>query len=274
MTFMKPNFKSAFRMLIVFLLFVCITGGAVKGQDVIIKKNGDEIKAKVEQVLDTEIKYRRSDNLTGPVYSISKAEVFMIRYENGAKDVFDSKPAPIPSQPQTGQTSTVKITEKDIQPAKTGSIINYAMVVPIMALGIISASSEESESAIGFGAAATIVGGIGIPVGALITSKTRAKTGVSGSPGLRIAGWIGYGLTIADAVTMLALSESVDFTGGPTISVAILGSLSSIFLAIDGTQTANQARSLASAASLQPVVGYVSDLTGNKFRTIGLRLNF
>ena len=73
---------------------------------------------------------------------------------------------------------------------------------------------------------------------------------------------------------MLALSESVDFTGGPTISVAVLGSLSSVLFALDGGQTASQAKRLASVPSLQPVVGYYRDVTGNKFRTIGIRLNF
>jgi hypothetical protein len=271
---MKTICPLTLKICLVSVLFTLFTGMLAHGQDIIIQKNGEEIKAKVEQVLDTEIKYRKADNLSGPLYSIKKAEVFMIRYENGSKDVFNTQAAPIFTQPQSGQASKAKVKDSDIKPAKTGSIINYAIVVPIMALGIISATSDDSGSAIGFGAGATVVGGIGIPIGALITGKTRRNTGVDGNPGLRIAGWVGYGLTIADAITMLALSGSVDFTGGPTISVAVLGSLSSIFLAIDGSQTASQAKSLASAASLQPVVGYYRDVTGNKFRTFGIRLNF
>lgn len=60
----------------------------MQGQDIIVKKTGDEIKAKVEEVLDTEIKYRKFENLAGPLYSMPKAEIFMIKYENGSKDVF------------------------------------------------------------------------------------------------------------------------------------------------------------------------------------------
>ena len=58
-------------------------------QDLIINKNGDEIKAKVQEVGTIEIKYKKFENINGPIYTISKNEVFMIRYENGSKDVFN-----------------------------------------------------------------------------------------------------------------------------------------------------------------------------------------
>lgn len=60
----------------------------INAQDIIIQTNGDEIKAKVLEISDVIIKYHKYENLTGPVYSINKSEVFMIKYENGTKDVF------------------------------------------------------------------------------------------------------------------------------------------------------------------------------------------
>ena len=59
----------------------------VSAQDVIVKKNGEEIRAKVEEVGEQSIRYRKFTNLTGPVYSIARGEVFVIRYESGAKDI-------------------------------------------------------------------------------------------------------------------------------------------------------------------------------------------
>src|SRR5947207_480696 len=56
-------------------------------QDVIIKKNGDEIKSKILEVSGSEIKYKRSDNMDGPTYTIPKPEVFMVKYENGTKEI-------------------------------------------------------------------------------------------------------------------------------------------------------------------------------------------
>lgn len=56
--------------------------------DEIILKNGDELRVKVIEITEAVIKYRRCDNLTGPIYSISKADVFLIKYPNGTRDVF------------------------------------------------------------------------------------------------------------------------------------------------------------------------------------------
>lgn len=53
-------------------------------------KNGDEVKAKVTEVGTNEIKYKKFDNPDGPVYSATKSDVFMIKYENGTKDIISS----------------------------------------------------------------------------------------------------------------------------------------------------------------------------------------
>jgi hypothetical protein len=57
-------------------------------QDVITMKNGDEIKVKVLEVNPLDVKYKKNDYLTGPTYSTLKSDIFMIKYQNGAKDVF------------------------------------------------------------------------------------------------------------------------------------------------------------------------------------------
>lgn len=58
------------------------------GQDFITLKNGDEIKSKVLEVNPDLIKYKNWTNMDGPIYSIPKGDVFMIKYANGTKDVF------------------------------------------------------------------------------------------------------------------------------------------------------------------------------------------
>lgn len=71
------------------LLCALLFAGICFSQDVIIMKDGDEIEAKVTEILNDNIKYKRASNPTGPTYTIEKAKVFMIRYESGDKDVFD-----------------------------------------------------------------------------------------------------------------------------------------------------------------------------------------
>jgi hypothetical protein len=80
---MKKNFFTIVSFLISFCCF---------SQDIIMKNTGDEIKAKIIEVNQTEVKYKKFDYQTGPIFTVSKSDVFMIRYENGTKDVFtDSK---------------------------------------------------------------------------------------------------------------------------------------------------------------------------------------
>jgi hypothetical protein len=74
-------------MMFLVLAFMVAAAGAV-AQDIIVKTDGSEIEAKVTDIGLTEIKYKKFSNPDGPVYVMPKNEVFMIKYENGEKDVF------------------------------------------------------------------------------------------------------------------------------------------------------------------------------------------
>lgn len=69
-------------------VFAMMTVMPLLAQDVIITKAGDEIQAKVLMVRDDVIEYNEWSNQEGPAMSIKVADVFMIRYQNGEKDVF------------------------------------------------------------------------------------------------------------------------------------------------------------------------------------------
>ena len=69
-------------------------------QDIIFLTNGDEIEAKVVKVTETELEYKRYDNPDGPSYTRSLSNVFMVKYENGVKDVFTT-PETVKQQQQT-----------------------------------------------------------------------------------------------------------------------------------------------------------------------------
>jgi hypothetical protein len=86
------------RLILIFLLMGAVS--VMHAQDMITLKNGDEIKAKVTEISSTEIRYKRFDNLDGPVVVIPKADVFAINYENGTRDVIgaiSSTPATTPA---------------------------------------------------------------------------------------------------------------------------------------------------------------------------------
>ncbi len=69
------------------VLLIGIGGATTQAQDNIVLKNGTEIKAKVLEVSSTRLKYRRQDNPDGPMYTTGTADVLLINYANGTKDV-------------------------------------------------------------------------------------------------------------------------------------------------------------------------------------------
>ncbi|MDR1562590.1 MAG: porin family protein [Dysgonamonadaceae bacterium] len=98
-----------------FLIALVIMSACVKAQDIITKRNGDEIKAKVTEVGTTEIKYKRSGNETGPTYTLPKSEIFMVKYENGEKDIFQTADAePEPEQKPVPVKEVAKPKEETI----------------------------------------------------------------------------------------------------------------------------------------------------------------
>ena len=85
------------RILIV-LVTLCSVVSAF-AQDLITKKDGTDIKAKITEVNTDNVKYKRSDNLNGPTYTINKSEILMIIYGNGMREIFNTEEE-APAQPK------------------------------------------------------------------------------------------------------------------------------------------------------------------------------
>ena len=76
--------KKTLALAISALLLTPLCGWA---QDIITMKNGEDVKAKVLEVLPSEIKYKQYDNPEGPIFTVRKSEILMITYENGQRDM-------------------------------------------------------------------------------------------------------------------------------------------------------------------------------------------
>jgi len=76
-------------LLLLFLFAFAST--VLNAQDIIVKQNGDELQSKVIEINDTEVKYKAFDNLDGPLYVIKKIDIFMIKYQNGTKEIFTNR---------------------------------------------------------------------------------------------------------------------------------------------------------------------------------------
>ena len=92
------------------LLFVLFSNALV-AQDIITKKDGEDIQAKVLEVLTSEIKYKKFDFQDGPTYTELKSNILMIRYENGLKDIFDN--------PEVTSPMNTRIDNYGVEDART-----------------------------------------------------------------------------------------------------------------------------------------------------------
>lgn len=94
------------KFIISIILLYC--SNHIIAQDVIILKNGDELKAFVLEVLPDVIKYKKAENEKGPTYTENKGNVFMIKYKNGTKDVFNNQSLPTSTPVKTNPEEAKK----------------------------------------------------------------------------------------------------------------------------------------------------------------------
>lgn len=83
-------------LLVVAMIFMTTT---LLAQDIIIFTNGSEQEAKVVEVSDTEVKYKAWNNLEGPTWVKKATDIFMIKYANGTKQVFEKEQVSEPVNP-------------------------------------------------------------------------------------------------------------------------------------------------------------------------------
>ncbi|MCC6371138.1 MAG: DUF4190 domain-containing protein [Bacteroidia bacterium] len=66
--------------------------------DVLVFANGNELNVKVTEITPDEIKYYRCDIPKGPLHISRRSELFMIKYNNGAREMVQNKSADKPAK--------------------------------------------------------------------------------------------------------------------------------------------------------------------------------
>lgn len=74
----------------IFSLVALVIASVCFAQDIIVQKDGSTIQAKVLKMSQSEVEYKKYENLEGPTYTISTKDLICINYENGTKDTFVS----------------------------------------------------------------------------------------------------------------------------------------------------------------------------------------
>ncbi len=102
------------KYILLFFLFIC-SSNITKAQDTLSTRYGETILVKVIEVSNVrlklkntfkgyievgtaEVKYKKFDNLNGPVFSMLKSDLLMIKYQNGTSDDFSKEAQKIKNQ--------------------------------------------------------------------------------------------------------------------------------------------------------------------------------
>lgn len=143
------------KILIALLISICSSPFCIS-QDILTKNTGEDIEVKVLEITTQEVRYKKFDNQDGPIYTILKPDLLMIRYENGTKDIFK----------QENKTELISITSDDLfsqgqadasryykgyKGAGTGTLIT-SLISPIVGLipAIACSSTSPKEANLDF----------------------------------------------------------------------------------------------------------------------------
>jgi len=108
--------------------------------DVITFKSGDQVTARVTEITDDKIKYKRCDNLDGPVFVVNKGTVQSIRYANGVVEtiVAPQVNTSIPNNPYENNQNKYKGPKK-MHPKSIWALLCLLIGFFLFGLGVIFA---------------------------------------------------------------------------------------------------------------------------------------
>ncbi|TXH53287.1 MAG: hypothetical protein E6Q89_09685 [Bacteroidia bacterium] len=168
------------------------------GQDVVTKKDGEELKTKIIEIGVSEIKYKKFDNLEGPIYSIPKKEVSVIKFENGVEEIFKS--ATKGDLNWQGEKDA-EANYKKYKTAGTGTLVT-SLVSPLLGLvpAIITSTTQPS------------VKNLQVPNEELLNNKDYAQSYAKKAKKIKQrrvwTNWgIGFGANLAAILLLMSMGE-------------------------------------------------------------------
>ena len=193
---------------------MCMAGSYALAQDLIVKKDGSVIQAKVTKVGTSEVEYKKWSNQDGPQYSIAVADILAINYQNGEKEMFENVSAGGNGQPAKseadGKQSIVQVKPEDLSPeakaANDALIAKYNAPVELL-------FREKDKKNIGKKEANSCFACFGVESNSIISNEDIEITYIIGSlhktTAKRPAEWTNYQLTYHGATMDPAIQFSL-----------------------------------------------------------------
>ncbi|OFX88722.1 MAG: hypothetical protein A2W99_04440 [Bacteroidetes bacterium GWF2_33_16] len=199
------------KLLLLTLLFFGLCN-SIFAQDILLLKNGDELKVIVSEVSLDVIKYKKFENPDGPLYLIEKEKVAMITYKNGSKDVFSEMPIvqKEEQQPIQQQKSYKVLTEKRGIVKQNGITIKKNEIRTIMSENTDALNLYNSGQSLILAGEVFSYAGLGIVlIAAVVENRNVYKDNVAAMVG------------VIGGVACLGTSMVVTFTGRNKIKKSV-----------------------------------------------------
>jgi hypothetical protein len=120
----------------------------------------------------------------------------------------------------------------------------YGIISAAVVFGLAVASEATKSKTIPsapLGGIATLLFAVSLPVVAAGGSSARENPMVTGSPSLRISGWIGYAVALGDAAILLSNAGKEEPADGQILSVGMLGAAAMACFIADAFISASEA---------------------------------
>lgn len=95
---------------LLFFVAALAVSATVQAQDVIVTYDAEEIAAKITEIGETQIKYKKASNPDGPSYTMNIANVVMVRFENGEIETFKTQKDAMSAQRSAAQVPANTVT--------------------------------------------------------------------------------------------------------------------------------------------------------------------
>jgi len=173
--------------------------------DVLVFKDGSEIRGKVQEINVNEIKYKRCDNVEGPLYTSKKSDLFMIKYANGTREVIKSEAPPqrvqSPEQNNNIRNYRQQKYKRENHPLAIASLVLGILAVVLAYFLLVSLSSGLFAPAIIY--ILPFIAGLGAVItGKIALNRIREQPDVFKGKGMVIPGFI-MGMIIVGIYLMI-----------------------------------------------------------------------
>jgi len=172
------------------------------------------------------------------------------------------------------------VSERPADPGWATGAGVYGIVAAVGTLGLTLGSEltkDEQIPSLPLGASATMLIAISGPITAVGAASARDGGGVRGNPGLRVVGWVGYGLSLLDATLLLGLGvNEVEPPDGVIMTVGALGATSLVCFAADAFSSASEAeearaaRPAGASLTVLPALSWARGRTGELEPVVGV----